>query len=366
MKSISPSAAGFRLALASCVVLAALSADAAEGPLRKLVRDRIAARAAEQAGPEIPARRVNPGEEIAKPGRYEIRMQHGGIERRALVHVPKTYQTGTPMPLVMALHGGGGGMIYQASDEKYGLISKSEQAGFIAVFPNGISDVESGMLATWNAGTCCAKARDQNVDDVGFLLKLVKDVGARVSIDRNRVFAIGMSNGAMMSYRLACEAADVFRGIMAVAGTDNTRQCQPVQPVPVLHIHARNDDMVLFDGGAGKALRNGSLASDFVSVPATINRWAGFNHATTTQRVLSVPGAWCDLHMPQAGGAAVKLCVTETGGHSWPGGEKDRGEAPSDAINANDLMWEFFMTQSNSADGALGRGGSTADSRMRP
>src|SRR5690606_19317480 len=106
---------------------------------------------------------------------------------------------------------------------------------------------------TWNAGNCCGRARDENVDDVAFLRAVVADVSRRASIASQRVYAIGMSNGAMMSYRLACEAGDVFHGIMTVAGTDNTKQCQPQQPVPVLHIHASDDPLVLFDGGAGRA-----------------------------------------------------------------------------------------------------------------
>jgi polyhydroxybutyrate depolymerase len=159
------------------------------------------------------------------------------------------------------------------------------------------------------------------------------------------VYAIGMSNGGMMSYRLACEAADVFRGIMAVAGTDNTKSCDPAQPVAVLHIHARNDDRVLFDGGAGETFRNEALVADFTSVPATIDKWTRLNGASTLgRRTLTVAGAWCERHDARAGGAPVQLCVTDAGGHSWPGGSKDRGESPSEAIRANDMMWEFFSS----------------------
>jgi polyhydroxybutyrate depolymerase len=335
----------FTAALLLGFLVPALAATAAEGPLRALLRERLGERAAQQAGPVVPATRLAAGEKIRGPGRYEIHLQHGGIERMALVHVPKNLQQSAAAPLVMALHGGGGGMIYQASDAKYGLVSKSEQAGFVAVFPNGISGVESGMLATWNAGTCCAQARDQNIDDVGFLRKLVEDVASRMSIDRQRVFATGMSNGAMMSYRLACDASDMFKGIVAVAGTDNTKSCKPAKPVPVLHIHARNDDRVLFNGGAGKAFRNEALVANFVAVPASIAKWVALNHANASaQRVLTVPGAYCERHDAGATGAPVQLCVTEAGAHSWPGGEKDRGESPSTAINATDLMWEFFSS----------------------
>jgi polyhydroxybutyrate depolymerase len=178
---------------------------------------------------------------------------------------------------------------------------------------------------------------------VGFLRAVVADVKRRTAIDGQRVSAIGMSNGGMMAYRLACEASDVFRGIMAVAGTDNTSSCQPATPVPVLHVHARNDDRVIYDGGAGEAFRSEALVTDFVAVPATVEKWVKLNRASATpQRVLSVAGAYCDLHEAGPDGAPVKLCVTEGGGHSWPGGSKARGDAPSQAIRANDLMWEFF------------------------
>lgn len=240
----------------------------------------------------------------------------------------------------MALHGGGGGALYQANDTNYGLITRSEEAGFIAVFPNGITNASSGLLATWNAGHCCAKARDENVDDVGFLKAVVADLGRRLRIDPERVYAAGMSNGAMMAYRLACEAPEVFRAIAAVAGTDNTRSCRPATAVPALHIHARDDDRVLFEGGAGEAFRREAQVTDFTSVPSTVSKWVRLNKASTSaRRVLNVDGAWCELH---EGAAPVKLCVTDRGGHGWPGGAKARGEAPSTAINANDVMWEFF------------------------
>jgi polyhydroxybutyrate depolymerase len=331
--------------LAGLAVLAQ-TALAQSGPLRERLRDRLAERAAERAGPVEPATRLSAGARITTPGRYEILLSHGGIDRMALVHVPASWRAAEASPLVMALHGGGGGAIYQANDQIYGLISKSEQAGFIAVFPNGISATPNGMLATWNAGACCAQARDENVDDVGFLRAVVADVSRRVQIQPQRVHAIGMSKGGMMAYRLACEAADVFRGIMAVAGTDNTTHCAPSKPVPVLHVHARNDDRVLYDGGAGEKFRREELVADFVSVPATVGKWVELNHAANAPvRVLAVDGAWCDLHAAGADGAPVKLCVTATGGHSWPGGSKDRGdEAPSSAVRANDLMWEFFSS----------------------
>jgi polyhydroxybutyrate depolymerase len=244
--------------------------------------------------------------------------------------------------MLMALHGGGGDAEFQADDSKYKLISKSDAAGFIAVFPNGYSRFPSGMLATWNAGACCGRAVSANVDDVGFLRDVIRRVERQANIDPRRVFVTGMSNGAMMSWRMACEASDLVRAIAPVEGTDNTNTCNPARPVPVIEFHAADDPNVPFNGGRGA----GPSDTHYTSVPATQAKWAKIDRAQpAAERVLNVPGAHCDLHPAKRGGAPVELCVTDSGGHSWPGGGTQQGrKAPSIAISANDLMWDFFAS----------------------
>jgi len=278
-------------------------------------------------------------------GDYRFTIQHDSLARSYRVHVPASYDPTRPAPLLVALHGGGGNMDYQANDALYGQIGKSESEGFVAVFPNGYSRLVSGKFATWNAGNCCGAARDRNVDDVGFIREVVANVMRQLNIDRNRVYATGMSNGAMMAYRLACEAPDLFRAIAPVAGTDNTRSCAPGNPVSVLHIHAKDDSHVLFTGGAGPDSVSRRQVTDYVSVADSVAKWTRLDGcAAPPRRILDKPGAHCDLYAPCRGSAQVQLCVTETGGHSWPGGNKPRGGGapPSDAISANDAMWDFF------------------------
>jgi polyhydroxybutyrate depolymerase len=274
---------------------------------------------------------------IAAPGTYRFHFTHGGLTRQYLVHVPAK-AIGHPAPVLLALHGGGGDMDYQT--DNYGLVEKSDEAGFILIAPNGTSRFASGILTTWNAGTCCGQARERKVDDVSFIRAVIARVATQVSIDRARVFATGMSNGALMSYRLACEAPDLIRAIAPVAGTDNTITCKPSRPVPVIHFHARDDSHVLFNGGAGP---DALVETKFTSVPVTIAKWVALDKAAPqAMTVLSIPGATCTLH---AGPAPVELCVTEAGGHSWPGSQSRRANKnPSQAINANDLMWVFFSS----------------------
>ncbi len=280
---------------------------------------------------------------ITAPGDYRYSLEHGGRTRLYRVHVPPGYRGDRPAPLLLSLHGGGGSMDYMARDENYGQLSHAAREGQVLVFPNGISRFRNGMLATWNAGACCGAARDEGVDDVGFIRVVLERVMGQLNIDRERVYATGMSNGAMMAYRLACEMPGLIRAVAAVAGTDNTLSCTPAQPVSVLHIHARNDTHVLFEGGVGPDSVERALVTDYRSVPATVARWVERNRCPRTpQRVLEKDGAWCERYAPCAEGTQVQLCVTDTGGHSWPGGQKRRGESPTQAVRANELMWTFF------------------------
>jgi polyhydroxybutyrate depolymerase len=264
----------------------------------------------------------------------------GDANRYYTLHIPKSYHPKKATPLVLAFHGGGGDMSFQANDKYYGLISKSELAGFIVVFPNGHSKFRSGKIATWNAGKCCGSARDEKSDDVGFIRRLVETLMKDYTIDRQRIYAIGMSNGGMMSYRLACELSDVIKGIAAVAGTDNTLECAPKNPVSILHIHARDDDHVLYEGGAGKnAVKDPSQITEYVSVPNTVAKWVKHNGCKAPAQKLN---AFCELYADCSGASRVQLCATPDGKHSWPGGSKPRGGAGSSALKANDVIWDFF------------------------
>ena len=259
--------------------------------------------------------------------------------RRALYIEPATVPCGEDRPLVIALHGGGGSIDSMA--EHYNFRREAEKHGWPLLVPNGISRFRSGKFATWNAGTCCGRAQETGADDVAFIravLAQARKLGFR--FDEARIYASGMSNGAMMSYQLACNGEGLVRGIAPVAGTDNTLSCNPPRPVAVLHIHATDDRNVLFNGGCGPDCVTGT---NFTSVPATMAKWRRINRTgNKAVHVDAKPGYKCTTWRGSAD--PVTLCEMQGGGHSWPGGEKfyRRQAEPSQAMDATARIYAFF------------------------
>lgn len=264
-------------------------------------------------------------------------------KRKYLLYIPTSVKT--PAPLVLMFHGGGGHM--QQAAEAYGWQATADKYGFVLAFPNGASRWPRGHLATWNAGACCGYARDEQVDDMAFVRALLADLPRHVAIDKRRVFATGMSNGGMLTYRLACDMAEHFRAIASVAGTDNTLSCAPTRPLSVLHIHARDDTHVLYNGGAGPdAFRDMSKVTDFTSVAVTRDRWLQHLQLTTQQAsVTELTGATMQRWQSADGRTELVIITTASGGHSWPHSKPVRGKTPSTAIDANEVIWQFFARQ---------------------
>jgi polyhydroxybutyrate depolymerase len=179
-----------------------------------------------------------------------VQGQKGNV-RQYRVHVPPQYDPKTPMPLLFCIHGLGQDGILFCVDGT-GMPAKSDAAGFLLVMPNGYDN-------SWNAGTCCGDAVTEGLDDVALFRAIFAEVSKHLNIDLTRVYATGLSNGGYMSYRLACEASDLFVAVAPGAGaigmadigggtstTSDIKACAPVMPVSVLDIHGTEDPLIPF------------------------------------------------------------------------------------------------------------------------
>jgi len=265
---------------------------------------------------------------------------YDGNDRTYLLHLPTEYLETDSVPLVIAMHGGFGSAINLQTQSQ--LSVKADTENFIVVYPEG---VKSGFnIRTWNAGWCCGYASSSNIDDAGFISTLLDTLISKYSIDTNRIYATGMSNGGFMSYRLACELSDRIAAIAPVAASMSMTTCTPGDPVPVIEFHSYLDENVPYLGGIG------SGPSNHYNSPqdSVMNAWAALNSCTVSNDTIIDNAQYTFIKWRNCD-CSSEIChyITQDGGHSWPGGNQTpTGDPVSNYINATDLMWSFFQQYS--------------------
>ena len=287
-----------------------------------------------------------------EPGDHEFVLTVQNLRRSYLVYVPPQAAAGKPMPVVLNFHGGGA---FAAEQKRYSRMDEAAaRDGYIAIYPNGSSGI-NGRLLTWNAGMCCGPAAELRVDDVGFVVALLEDLARRTPVDAARVYATGLSNGAMMAYRLAAEAPERIAAVAGVAGAMSVRSFAPALPVAVMHIHSVDDDVALYEGGLGRGFATTRAFHE--SVDAMLKKWVAHDGCPGTPQVKGPfkgrPEAADASHTairhvygPCRGGSEVVLWKLTGAGHVWPGGLQNYLPALLGAgttvIDANSEMWQFF------------------------
>lgn len=250
----------------------------------------------------------------------------GGQTRQYRLHVPPSYRAGQVMPLVINIHG------YNSNAEQQERISKmaqkADQAGFIAVHPEG-----TGGSEAWHFGP-----GEDSKADLQFFGDLIRTVESKYSIDANRIYATGISNGAQMTNHLGCAMSDMFAAIAPVSGGYfRGEACNTSRPVAVVAFHGTADNLLPYEGrpplmisikdwAAGWAARNGCNASPQVTMQkgqVTGETWSGCKNNSD-----------------------VVLYTIKDGGHSWPGSDLMPRNITTLDIDATDTIWDFFVAHS--------------------
>lgn len=272
----------------------------------------------------------------------EHRLSHGGRERSYVLRVPgRAARAGAPLPLVIMLHGGGGNA--RNAEQMSGFTRLAEREGFLVAYPNGTSRGRTPML-TWNAGHCCGAAMQDKVDDVGFINALIDDVQRAHKVDPARLYVTGMSNGAMMTHRLGIELSHRIAAIAPVVGTVFGDESTPRSPVAAIIFNGMKDASVPFEGGPPGGI--GARAWDGTPTKPAVAQsafWARAGGCNATPR-REDRGDYVLTRHDCPASIAVELYAVKDNGHAWPGGRPGsrRGDAPSDAVDATQLMWDFF------------------------
>jgi len=157
----------------------------------------------------------------AQPGQYDLEMHYAGAKRSYILHIPPQYNGRAPLPLVLAFHGGAGNASQFLGST--GLAKKADREGFILVAPNG-NGVLKKKLLTWNVRFGFGYALKNHVDDVGFVRKLINRLENGLLIKPDRIYATGISNGAMLCHLLAARLSEKIAAIAPVVGSVGGKQ----------------------------------------------------------------------------------------------------------------------------------------------
>jgi polyhydroxybutyrate depolymerase len=280
-----------------------------------------------------------------KPGDFTKTVTVAGVTRTYLLHVPASYSNALASPVVLLFHGGQGsaatiGAITSTSGG--GFSALADQKNFIVIYPDSVS-------GTWDDGRATITNR---TNDVAFTAAALDAVALDYKIDSKRVFAAGISNGGMMTLRLACELSNRLAAVATVAAnmpSDIQAGCNPAQAVPVAMFSGDADPLMPYSGGTvGGVFTGGSV----ISATATAAFWATKNAATLSATTAlantdTIDGTTTDLlSYTSAGGGEVAFYRINGGGHTWPGGTQYAsalliGKVAKD-FSANEAIWAFF------------------------
>jgi polyhydroxybutyrate depolymerase len=248
---------------------------------------------------------------VLPPGDSDGTVSVGGTPRNYKLHVPASYDGKTPVPLVTDWHP----ILFDAAFQKAnsGYQQKSDEEGFIVVWPDGVDNA-------WNIGPCCTRSRD--VDDVAFAREVVAAIERVACIDPKRVYAVGYSMGGGMSYKLGCDAADLFAAVGPAAFElleEDELPCHPARPISVVMFNGTADPIVPYTGGASNPPNGLPVTIHFFGTEETFERWSALNGCTGTPATDGI----CRTYEQCKGGVEVTLCLTPAGGHDT--GDPDVG-----------------------------------------
>jgi polyhydroxybutyrate depolymerase len=264
--------------------------------------------------------------------------QFGGLARTYRVHVPP----GTPAGLVLNLHGGAATGSGQEGLTDFDAVA--DTTNLVVVYPDGYDK-------SWADGRGASPAARHRVDDLGFLVALAGQLANDFGVAPGRVFATGMSNGAFMSNRLACDRADVFAAIAPVSGTLGVGvPCNPSRPVSVLEVHGTDDPLVPFNGGPVHG-RGG--VSHSIAVTSMVDKWRSADGCQGDPSKQDLPdvGDETSVHRFDATACAdhteVVFYKVDNGGHTWPGAKQYLPKAiigaTTRAFGASEVIAHFFL-----------------------
>ncbi|WP_293775848.1 prolyl oligopeptidase family serine peptidase, partial [uncultured Oxalicibacterium sp.] len=218
---------------------------------------------------------------------------------------------GKPAPLIVALHGGGGTGMSMIQRWR----NKARNEGLIVVALNGVGRTRNA--GTWNAGGCCGEAMQTDSEDVRFVADVIDAVSRTNKVDPDRIYVTGMSNGGMLTHRVAIALSHRLAGAAVVAGAMFGDEMPPIQPVPMLILHGMADSVVPFDGGKSPTRFVARAQSEpFKPAQYAVDFWRRANGCTPPPSVSTQGDVRLESSTDCRGGSAVQFYRLTSADHT--------------------------------------------------
>jgi len=283
---------------------------------------------------------------------------HDNYKRTWITHLPKNYTKTKSYPLVIALHGGGGTAKQLMTNTRKRFNKLANKENFIVVYPQGIKK-------SWNDNSTRdtnGYARKENIDDVGFIEKMIAQIESHYNIKSNAIFACGISNGGLMSQTLAFELPEKIKAIGMVAsnfGEDEINEIKSISPFSILFIHGTEDPIFPYEEGEINVFKKtrGKVLGIDKSIAFMVNLNGNYSKPNVYKIENTIVNDDCKSeHLkfpnPKHPSLKIELIKIKNGGHTWPGAKEQRiikrlvGKTTQD-FYACDKLWAFFKSSLN-------------------
>ena len=285
------------------------------------------------------------------PGNKEVEFFHDQYPRKTSFYIPKKLKR-KKRSLVLCLHSEDETPESMMRLTRHKFNSLADQDGFIVGYPEALNKY-------WNDGRedSISLSHYNEIDDVGFIEKLIEYGIDSFRVDPGQIFIAGLSNGGLMSYRLACELSKQINGIAVVSAAlalDQLVECNADSTVSVLLINGTRDPIMPYEGG--EMIEDEISQGSVLSTQETINFWRGVNSCSEKSSHRDIPNT--DLfdetrsekftYTNCDGESRIVLISVANGGHTWPGGRQYKGEKiigkTSRDFDASVEIWRFFKS----------------------
>ena len=257
-------------------------------------------------------------------------IEQDGTTREYILHVPSSYDASSsePVGLVVVFHGNGMcASNFTSAESAASMDAIGDAQNVLIAYAQGL--VRSKGAAEFDPSN--SESTDLAESDLAYVDAILADIQEDYTLDSERIYAAGYSNGGMMTYGLACHRGDVFQSFGILSGimlTDTT--CNPEHTPSIVHFHGTSDFSIPLDG-----------SGNFPAVSDTINFWLGHNgiSADTVETTsLNNGSVTRDAYTGGTNNSAVVLYTIQDGEHIW-------FEDPIGGESPNAILWDFFTRE---------------------